>query len=198
MLRKYLTSRLRVVLALTLVLGTRAHAQIGKRVWASAGVGVASADLRCMGLCVLSDDFFASGRTATPVVLLGLTLSKHLRVNGEWSYWQRGFNHGVGTNQLSTASFAVSYHPFRVPSLFIRGGVGHASMHYIIQSDNFTAAGRVLLAGFGYEVVLGPNASFVPMVTYHHGVLSGRDPFGDKPSWRDSLWIFGATIRIHS
>lgn len=190
-------SRLLVVSVLTLILGARAEAQITKHIWAGLGVGIASADLSCVGRCVIPDVLFASGRAVTPVVLLGLALGKHLRVDGEWSYWQRMYR--AGTNQLSTASFAVSYHPFRVPSLFIRGGVGHASMNYFIGDEEFKGAGRVWLAGFGYEFVLGPNASLVPMVTYHHGVLGGGHPFGtEQTSWRDSLWRFGATIRIHS
>lgn len=201
-MRRCVTSQRRcllIVSALTLVLGARAQAQIGKRVWASVGVGVASANLRCVGLCVIPDDFFASGRAVTPVLLLGLSLGKHFRVDAEWSYWQRAFNNGIGTNQLSTASFAVSYHPFGGPSPFIRGGVGRASMTYTIDRQQFKGAGRVLIAGFGYEVVLGSNVSFVPMLTHHHGVLGGGHPFGtEQTSWRDSLWIFGVAIRLHS
>jgi hypothetical protein len=190
-----------VVSALTLVLGARAQAQIGKRVWASIGVGIATAHLSCTSAsCPLPDDDLASGTTVTPIVQLGLILGKHFRVGGELSFWQR--QRFSVTTQLGTVSFGVSYHPLRSPNLFIRGGVGRASLKSVFGSGNYapvTSAGLASLLGVGYEVAVTHEISFVSMATYHHGVLSGDSSdlgFGHT-EWRESLWIVGAAIRVH-
>jgi hypothetical protein len=154
--------------------------------WLNVGFGWGSSDFNCDG-CDTDRESGVTGQIA-----LGGTLSPQLLLGVESNGWYKEKN---GVKSLLGTSFAAVayYYPSAEGNLFLKGGVGLASYLFDNGSQD-DDQGIGLLAGLGYDLPIGAQASITPVATFQYGMMGDANGLEGVSQ---NIISLGATFTLH-
>lgn len=166
-LRATLTGALTLIaLGISAAPAAAQHAQTRQGFWAGVGMGWGSFGLSC-DVC---DGFDRTG-SYSGYLKLGGTLRPDLLLGAELNGWARSEN-GASVG-LGNASAAAYWYPAVQSGLFLKGGAGYSRLAAEDGTGTSSEGGFGLLAGVGYDLRIGANLSFTPVVNYFRGAFDG-------------------------
>jgi hypothetical protein len=150
------------VVALAPVAAAQGHPQSRDGFWIGFGLGYGSLSYSCSG-CSGSEGALSG------YLKLGGTLSPKILIGGETNGWVKSEN---GTTvSAGNASAALYFYPAPASGLFLRGGIGVATLSATNGGTTGSQSGFGLTFGLGYDVRVGTNMSITPVANYNWGNL---------------------------
>ena len=138
------------------------HPQTRDGFWIGFGFGWASLSFSCSG-CSGSDGAFSG------YLKMGGTLSPKLLIGGETNAWVK--SQSGSTLTASNASAAVYFYPSPASGLFLRGGLGYASLSASSGGSSASQSGFGAVFGLGYDIRVGTNTSITPVANFNWGSI---------------------------
>jgi Outer membrane protein beta-barrel domain len=154
---RYLTA---LVLVLAPALSAQGRPQTRDGFWIGFGLGWGSLSFSCSG-CSGSEGAFSG------YLKMGGTISPKVLIGGESNGWSKS---DAGTTLTAgNLSATVYFYPQPTGGLFLRGGIGWASLSVSGGGGSESGAGAVF--GVGYDVRVGAKTSIVPVANFNWGDL---------------------------
>jgi outer membrane protein with beta-barrel domain len=138
------------------------HPQTRQGFWIGFGLGYASLSFSCSG-CSGSEGGLGG------YLKMGGTLSPKLLIGGETNGWAKSENGTTVT--AGNASAAVYFFPSPSGGLFLRGGLGVATLSASNGGSSASQSGFGATFGLGYDIRVGTNMSITPVANYNWGNL---------------------------
>lgn len=138
------------------------HPQTRQGFWIGFGLGYASLSYSCSG-CSGSEGGLSG------YLKMGGTVSPKLLIGGETNGWVKSQNGTTVT--AGNASAAAYFFPSPSSGLFLRGGIGVATLSASSGGSSASQSGFGVTFGLGYDVRVGTNMSITPVANYNWGNL---------------------------
>jgi hypothetical protein len=144
------------------VASAQGHPQTRQGFWIGFGLGYGSLSYSCSG-CSGSEGALSG------YLKLGGTLSPTLLLGGETNGWVKSQN---GTTvSAGNASATAYFYPAPLSGLFLRGGIGVATLSASNGGTSASQSGFGLTFGLGYDIRVGTNMSITPVANYNWGAI---------------------------
>jgi hypothetical protein len=154
-----------LVVALAPAASAQGHPQTRQGFWIGFGFGYGSLSYSCSSCS-------GSQGAVSGYLKMGGTVSPKLLIGGETDAWVK--NESGTTFTASNASAAVYFYPSPATGLFLRGGVGYASLSASSGGSSTSQSGFGAVVGLGYDVRVRANTSITPVANFNWGrVASG-------------------------
>lgn len=160
--------------------------------WISFGPGYGSATYSCTGCATTGGrgaptGFLRMGGTPSPQVLLG----------GEVDWWAK--SQGGGTATMGNVVFTASYYPKPLGGFFLRAGAGYSNFTQTGNGPSATGNGFAVLAGVGYDILVGRTISLTPIGTLSYGYVGDitQNNVITASAWRQVVVDVGLGLTIH-
>jgi hypothetical protein len=138
------------------------HPQTRQGFWIGFGLGYASLSYSCSG-CSGSEGGLSG------YLKMGGTVSPKLLIGGETNAWVKSQNGTTVT--AGNTSAAAYFFPSPSSGLFLRGGIGVATLSASSGGSSASQSGFGVTFGLGYDVRVGTNMSITPVANYNWGNL---------------------------
>jgi len=145
------------------VAAAQSHPQTRQGFWIGFGFGYGSLSFSCDSGCS------GSQGAVSGYLKMGGTLSPKLLIGGETNAWVK--SESGTTFTASNASAAVYFYPSPASGLFLRGGLGYASLSASQGGSSASQSGFGAVFGLGYDVRVGTNTSITPVANFNWGSI---------------------------
>jgi hypothetical protein len=150
------------VVALAPAASAQGHPQTREGFWIGFGIGWGSLSYSCSGCS-------GSQGAVSGYLKMGGTLGPKLLIGGETNGWTKDES---GTRfTAGNASAAVYFYPSPANGLFLRGGLGWASLSASSGGTTSSQSGFGMTFGLGYDIRVAGNTSITPVANYNWGDL---------------------------